>query len=685
MRSEHRFPGVIDRHPSAKKHFSAKRNSAFMFEKDLNPQQLEVVTAGDGPILVIAGAGSGKTRAITYRVAYLVALGIPAHRIFLATFTNKAAREMLHRAEILIQRDITKMYGGTFHHIGNVLLRRHASALGYGENFTILDKEDCRDLIDVIIKERDCHKDKRFPKGDVLSAMFSLAVNTCRNLEDIIQVRYPFSLLFMDDILEIERRYHEKKKAMNSMDYDDLLSNLVRLLQDEKLKAYYSEYFLHVLVDEYQDTNKIQADLVDILCSHHKNLMVVGDDSQSIYSFRGANFENIIEFPSRYPDTKIIKLEINYRSTPDILRLANAVIVHNKRQYRKKLLAVKNQGLKPNLVPLYDTNQEARFTVQRVLELSEKGFSLSDMAVLYRSHYHSMELQVELTRRGIPFEVRSGIRFFEQRHIKDVIAHLKICFNPYDELSWKRIMKLLPKVGISTAHKVWLELSKSGDPLSHLKSEGVSKIVPKGAREAWGDFAALIETISRSPVSDSPSDQINRILLHGYRDYLHATFSNAVSREEDVEQLSTFASRFSTLEEVLSELSLLTNIEPETAFAVRQAGERLILSTVHQAKGLEWPVVFVISLADGRFPAAQSLKEASGEEEERRLFYVAVTRAKDELYLCYPYFGTGFDNKSIFFKPSRFIQEIEEDCVEKWTFEGREMTSLYPFDPRKEG
>jgi DNA helicase-2/ATP-dependent DNA helicase PcrA len=655
-----------------------------VYERDLNPQQLEVVTAGSGPALVIAGAGSGKTRAVTYRVAYLIESGVPAQNIMLATFTNKAAREMLQRAELLVNVEIRKIYGGTFHHIANVILRRHAALIGYGENYTILDKEDSKDLLDSIVRElRIDTKDKRFPKGDVLSNMFSLAASTRRNVPDVLAARYPFFFLFADAILRIERQYAEKKKKMNCMDYDDLLLNLLVLLQNEEIRQVYTERFLHVLVDEYQDTNKIQADLVDLFASRHRNIMAVGDDSQSIYSFRGANFENILNFPDRYPDVRIIKLEINYRSTPELLRLANESILHNPRQYQKKLQPVKRDGAKPNLVPLADGNQQACFAAQRILELREEGYSLSDMAVLYRSHYHSMELQMELTRRGIPYEIRSGIRFFEQRHIKDVVAHLKICLNPFDELAWTRVMKLLPKVGNVSAHKVWLEISTLPDPLSNLRSDTVKGAVPKGARQAWETLAGLIEAISKPPIADAPSEMIRRVLDGGYRDYLNAEFPNADSRAEDLEQLSTFCEKFDSLEQALSELSLLTNLAADTVTVGVEEDERLVLTTVHQAKGLEWPIVFIIDLAEGRFPSSQSLRETYGEEEERRLFYVAVTRAKDELFLCYPLIGSGGGREDRFFRPSRFLTEIGEDVFEKWVVEGSGTLAIYPYDPER--
>jgi len=420
------------------------------YQQELNPEQLEVVMSGNGPILVIAGAGSGKTRTITYRVARLIESGVHPSKILLVTFTNKAAKEMLHRVELLISVNIRKLWGGTFHHIANRTLRRQAHLLEYDNNFTILDQQDSKELLNTCITDLGFKtKERRFPQGDVLRDIISLSANTQNKVDAIVAERYPFFYELTDEIIKVALHYQKRKRKGSMMDFDDLLLNWLTLLSD------------HILVDEYQDTNRIQSDIVDLLSQEHKNTMVVGDDSQSIYSFRGANFANIIDFPQRYPNVRIYKLETNYRSVPEILNLANASIINNQNQFQKHLRAIRESGLQPIIVPFNDVMQQASFVAQRILELRDEGRSLNEMAVLYRAHYHSMELQMELTRRGIPFEVRSGLRFFEQAHIKDITGYLKVIVNPYDELAWKRIAKLLPKIGNATAHKIWNILSSS--------------------------------------------------------------------------------------------------------------------------------------------------------------------------------------------------------------------------------
>ncbi|MDD5382497.1 MAG: ATP-dependent helicase, partial [Candidatus Margulisbacteria bacterium] len=436
--------------------FDAGKNFRINYQEELTEEQLPVVTSPGGPMLVIAGAGSGKTRTVTYRVAYLVESGVPLDRILLVTFTNKAAREMLSRVELLLKKDVKGIWGGTFHHVGNILLRKHAELIGYNSNYTILDRADSKDLIDACIGEAKIDvKARRFPKGETLQSIFGLGTNTGRKLVDVIAYNYPQFEEQTEEIEGIAKLYQERKKKQNLMDFDDLLYYWWKLLsENSEVAEKYARKFLHVLVDEYQDTNLIQAKIIDILASCHRNLMVVGDDSQSIYSFRGAHFKNIMNFPKVYSDAKLYKLEINHRSTPEILGLANNSIANAKEKFNKELRANRQSGQKPIMVPLSTVYDQATFIAQRMLELREEGYSLNDMAVLYRSHYQSMEIQMELTKRGIPFEIRSGIRFFEEAHIKDVLAYLKVFHNPRDEIAWSRILKLLDKIGPRTAEKI---------------------------------------------------------------------------------------------------------------------------------------------------------------------------------------------------------------------------------------
>lgn len=629
------------------------------YDQALNEEQRRVVMEGDGPLLVIAGAGSGKTRALTYRVARLIETGVSPARIMLATFTNKAARSMLARVQSLVGDDLRPIWGGTFHHLANRTLRRHASRLGYEPGFTIADSEDARQLINACIAEAQAGRTgEKFPKGDVIREIVSLSVNTGRDMAEVILQRYPFFSHLSQEIGEVAARYARRKRKEHIMDFDDLLLNWRRLLSEQPdLSEQYAERFLHILVDEYQDTNRLQAEIIDLLAARHRNVMVVGDDSQSIYSFRGANFANIMRFPERYPDCRIFKLETNYRSTPEILHLANLSIVNNENQFAKTLRPIRRTGLKPIVVPLKSDVQQANFVAQRLLELVGEGIPLHELAVLYRAHYHSMNVQMELTRRGIPFEIRSGIRFFEQAHVKDVTAYLRVVVNPLDEPAWKRILGLYPKVGKATADKVWRYLSARENPLRAVEEAGFPALASKAAQPG---LAALQRTLLALFVSDrTPAAMIDVVLERGYQAFLEQQYTDMAARREDLEQLANFSGRFEGLEDFLAELSLLAQTTEEGESDRENGREgRVVLSTIHQAKGLEWSVVFLISCADGMIPLARCLKEPEGEEEERRLFYVASTRAKDQLYLSYPLLdyqrGSGYDVLA----PSRFISEI---------------------------
>jgi DNA helicase-2/ATP-dependent DNA helicase PcrA len=648
-----------------KKYHLHRASSAFKldYEKELNKEQHAVVMHSGGPMLVLAGAGTGKTRTATYRVARLMETGAGPEDILLLTFTNKAAKEMMRRVEGLIGRNIHGLSGGTFHHIGNMILRRHCLLIGFREGFSILDREDSKDLFDICLAEIK-RREAIIPKGAVLCEIYSLSQNREIPVEELIPLRFPHFSNVSEEIAQTIGRYEKKKRDLNLMDFDDLLTNWKRLLLEHgNIREYYSSKFLHVLVDEYQDTNTLQAEIVDLLADTNRNLMVVGDDAQSIYSFRGADFENILKFPERYPDVAIFNLTTNYRSTPEILHLANRSILHNVRQFHKELHAVKGPGDPPFLVSLRDIFQQADFVSQKILDMNADGRTLNEIVVLYRSHYQSMELQMELQRRDIPFEVRSGLKFFEQAHIKDILSFLRVVTNPYDELSWKRIVKLIPGIGNITAEKLWDALSKSESPLDAIRETG--RLVPKKATDGFSLFLDLL-TILRNGGQDNmplqPSAAIDRILRHGYEDYLYSHYPNAEERIEDIEQMTRFALKYTSLETFVSELSL-QSVSAGEAGEGDEERECVILSTVHQAKGLEWSTVFVIGLNDGRFPSQRSLK-TDDEEEERRLFYVAVTRAKDELYLCYPitseeWHGLGF------LRPSRFIRELPENVYEE--------------------
>jgi len=644
----------------------SKLKSAFTeminFAQDLNPQQLEVVKSGPGPLLVIAGAGSGKTRTLTYRVAYLIETGVDPRRILLLTFTNKAAHEMVSRVESIVPAETKKIWGGTFHHIANRILRAHISRLGFDPGYTILDQKDAQDLLETCLQELGhTKKEGVMPRGAALLNMISLSINKRMALADILEQRYPF---FLDDIDEIEKTknlYLEKKKRRNLLDFDDLLWFWLRLMeQDPDLHQYYADRFQYILVDEYQDTNRLQADIIDTLAQKHRNIMVVGDDSQSIYSFRGADFSNIMDFPEKYPDARICKLEYNYRSSPHILDFANEVITFNERQFRKTLKPVKEKGVHPYLIAPQNVFQQSVFIANQVQECVYNGIPAEEIAVLYRAHYHSMELQMELTRRNIPFEVRSGIRFFEQAHVKDIISYLKILLNPLDETAWKRLMLMLPGIGIKTAQKLFAHISAADNPVKAFTDDSVLTRVPKAARDHWQNlqrtFAGLLDMGTEIP----PANLIKCAFENGYLDYLRAKYPDAMGRSEDIEQFIAFAWKFENLPDLLSELALITS--SETDDTETDTDRKIKLTTIHQAKGLEWQVVFMICLVESRFPNAQNLRDMEEEEEERRLFYVAATRAKDHLFLCVPRYikdSSGYANMA---KPSRFLQQVPEDC-----------------------
>ena len=653
------------------------------FRSELNDEQFAVATATPGAALVIAGAGSGKTRAITYRVAYLIEQGIAPARIMLATFTNRAAREMLRRVEALTgggDNISRRVWGGTFHRIGNLILRRHAASIGFESNYTILDSEDARDLVATCVDEAGVDtRARRFPKAEILLDIISFATNTDRPIGEVIARRYPQFELLSSQIERIDRIYHERKRERNLMDYDDLLLNWKRLLMERpEVANLYAEQFEHILVDEFQDTNKLQSEIVDLLAVRHRNVTVVGDDAQAIFAWRGAEWTNIYEFPKRYPEARTFRLEINYRSTPEILSVANASILSNRKQFPKTLRAARaSMNLSPALVPCRDAEQQATFIAARILELRDEGAPLEETAVLYRSHYHSLELQLELTRRGIPYRIRSGVRFFEQAHVKDVISYLRIIANARDELAWKRVLRLVPQVGQATANRIWESIRAADDPLALVRRGEADQIVVARRGTGWASFRELLENLAKDENRNSPARQIEIILASGYEDYLTNNYENAEARLEDLRGLARYSARYSSTEEFLAELALLAteNFNEPRAVAgedVVMGGEEdelLTLTSVHQAKGLEWKVVFIIWAADGKFPSPRSLRDAEGEEEERRLWYVALTRARDQLYITYPLMVSDYTRQTVLQRPSRFITETPPALYDVWQLE----------------
>jgi len=631
------------------------------YEDELNAAQLDVVLHPGGPMLALAGAGTGKTRTLVYRVCRLIEDGVPPDRILLLTFTNKAAREMLDRVGQLVERGAARVMGGTFHSVGHRLLRRYAERLGYSPRFSILDREDAADLMGSALADAERELPKwRSPRPRLLVDLYSFVVNTGRDLEQVLLARAPQYLAQADSVAAVFRRYLERKRDADLMDFDDLLLNWLLLLKRfPEARRELAQRFLHLLVDEYQDTNRLQADIVDAMLGPGRNLMVVGDDAQSIYAFRGADFDNILGFPDRYPDCTVFKLETNYRSLPPILDLANASICHNQHQFEKHLAPVRSGGEPPWRVATATPELQASWVADQLLALREEGFDLEQMAVLYRNHAHSLELQVELTRRNIPFRVRSGLRFFEQRHVKDVLAHLRFIDNPRDEVAFTRAIKLRPGFGPRLASRIWGRISGRAplDALLALDPRGAS--LPRAAASSLADFQKLLATLGAPRTRETPGEAVRSVVDGFYREWARDNLDSSGARLDDLEQLALFADGYPDVTAFLAEITLLNELSGEDMTG-GPPDEMVTLSTAHQAKGLEWRVVFVIWLSEGRFPTVR----AEDEEEERRLFYVSVTRARDRLFLVHPEVARDRYRVDVLLDPSRFLSELPASIAE---------------------
>jgi DNA helicase-2/ATP-dependent DNA helicase PcrA len=648
------------------------------YKAQLNEQQYEAVTSAPGQALVIAGAGSGKTRTLTYRVAWLLDNGIMPENILLLTFTNKAAREMIDRVQGLVPVETQRLWSGTFHSIGNRILRHHAEFVGFKKGYSIMDREDQKSLMDTVVATSGIDTTAyNFPKSGVLCEIFSLLINTLEGLHEVIADRFPYFVQVEDQIETIWGLYEQKKRDTNSMDFDDLLSQTVHLLEDnDDIRERFQRQFQFVLVDEFQDTNGLQCRMIDLLVGENGNLMVVGDDAQSIYSWRGADVQNILRFPEKHTRTHVHKIEVNYRSVPEVLNLANAAIAENRGQIRKSLQPARPPGgMLPALVPLDNPSAQAAFVAQRILELQDEGVDLREIAVLYRAHFHSMEIQMELTSRGIPFQITSGLRFFEQAHIKDIAAFMKLIVNRQDEVSFMRIARLINGIGTTSSARLWADWCRSGVhqaeivPRAALATALHSLKVPKKAAATWEQFAYTLEELVTEEGNPVPPRSMIQSIIEGvYSDYMKVKFENFEQRLQDLEQLSDFAENFRDPMEFLSQLALLSGVDTDNKPAENQDREAVTLTTIHQAKGLEWHSVFAVWLADGMFPHSRAIDDGGfgALEEERRLFYVAITRAKDELYLTYPLIWHQARDGDIMQKPSRFIAELPKELYELW-------------------
>lgn len=633
----------------------------FRYRDELNEQQIEAATTLDGPVLVIAGAGSGKTRTLVYRLAYMADAGISPKNVLLLTFTRRSAEEMLKRAESLVGPSHGRAEGGTFHSVAAGILRKYATAINFPANFTILDTGDSEELIGR------CRgglgfdfKDKRFPRKSTIHNLISKSLNKQTPLEMVVYDDYPHFADFIEIMEKIRGEYQRIKEERRLMDYDDLLLKLIELLRSsDKIRDRLRDQYRYLMVDEYQDTNALQAEIVELLAGEKGNVMVVGDDSQSIYAFRGADFRNILEFPKKFPGCRVIKLEQNYRSSQQILNIANSTIDRAVEKYTKVLTAVRGSGPMPVLIAAEDEERQSRFVAQKLLEHREDGIDLNQMAVLVRSSRLSGGLELELARRNIPYEKRGGLRFFESAHIKDLVAHLKLLGNPHDELSWLRTLRLVAGIGAVTAESILQRLVGSPDPVAELLT------MQKPETTAFMRYKRLMNDLWRAREKTAPADLL-AMASEYYDPILADRFDDSPQRKRDIQHLLGISGRYRSLDSFVTDLA----IEPQERFAetgeeIDPDNEKLTISTIHSAKGLEWRVVFLIWALEGRFPSSFSVMKDEQLEEERRLFYVTVTRAKEYLYLLYPV--NIFDRRSrVMCQPSRFVDELDTNSIEQW-------------------
>lgn len=636
------------------------------YKNILTPAQYEAVITTEQPILVIAGAGTGKTQTLVYRVARLVESGVNPSSILLLTFTRKAAQEMLRRAAMLIDSRCEKVAGGTFHSFANLILRKFSSKIGYPSNFTILDQSDSEDVINLIRTNLgyDNYK-KRFPQKQTLYDIFSLAVNKVTTIDEIVKSQYPQFLEFIYEIKNLYYEYQKFKQKNFMLDYDDLLLKLKELLErDEEFRRYMNKTFKYVMVDEYQDTNKLQAEIIKLLSGTTRNIMVVGDDSQSIYSFRGANFKNIIDFPKAFPDAKIVLIEENYRSTQAILNFTNQIIASMKEKYPKVLYTKNEFGELPYIIAAQNTNLESKFVVDKILELREEGIPLQDIAVLFRSGYMSYDLEIELNKANIPYRKFGGIKFIETAHIKDLISYLRILNNPKDNLSWFRVLQLISGIGPRKARAIIEEIEKEVS----LNRFSFNKLL--NTKYFSNGLVNLFKVLNECNHKNLTPSEILGILIPYYETILREKYNDYPKRLKDLEIFQAISANYRTLNAFLDDLAL----EPPTQSVIDlenpgSEDEFLTLSTIHSAKGLEWHSIFVIGVIEGFFPSSHSVESLEELEEERRLLYVACTRAKRNLFISYPLTIFTRTEGLTYAKKSRFIASIEKEYYQEYIVE----------------
>jgi DNA helicase-2/ATP-dependent DNA helicase PcrA len=600
------------------------------YKKVLNPAQWEAVMTLEGPVLVIAGAGSGKTRTLVYRVARLMETGVPPENVLLLTFTRKAAGEMLERAARLADERCRHVPGGTFHSLAYRVLRENANLLNYKSTFSILDRSDMEEVIQSLVRDMQIDRGSiRFPKRATLASVISKSVNLELGVEDLIKEEYSQFLEYMPEMKRLAHLYGSYKKENQLMDYDDLILLFRKILsQNEALRDRLSQQYRYIMVDEYQDTNGIQADIVKWLAHRHHNIMVVGDDSQSIYSFRGANYKNMFDFPKMFPETKTIKLEENYRSTQPILTFTNALMDQAEEKYTKCLFTKRADGELPRVVDTMTEPEQAMFICRSIKEQMDRGRSINDVAVLFRAAYHSFELEVELARQGITFVKYGGFKFMESAHIKDLLSHLRVVANKDDTISWGRILRLVKNIGPGKSQAI-TEWMKSNNCQPWQVDQWPE------ARKGDNGLKALTNLMhDLSAPNMGPGKSVERAIEY-YEPILRERFDDFPRRRKDLDQMISMARRYRRLGPFLDDLVM----EPPNSTADLDTGtgkDRLILSTVHSAKGLEWSIVYVIWVMEGYFPSSKAYSTLEDMEEERRMMYVAATRAKDLLFFCYP-------------------------------------------------
>ncbi len=633
------------------------------FSRLLNPEQCDAATAGDGPLLVLAAAGTGKTRTLVHRVAFLIERGVPAERILLLTFTNRAAREMRERAEKVVGPEVSNIWSGTFHSICARILRRYSTFLGYAPGFQIIDADDQKKLVGEIIKAS-VKDPKDFPKKEIVLKMISESVNERKPIGYIAARWQTKAAGFTpEEIAAVAEKYALKKRELNAMDFDDLLVNGLELLKSqERIREALQDQFLYVLVDEYQDTNGLQADFTDILAGRHRNIMAVGDDFQCIYTWRGAQIENIMEFPKRWPGCRIVKLERNYRSLPGVLDVANAVMRDAPNQFEKTLRPARSGAGKPEVCRVYDGRSQAQEILKLANEAHALGYRWSDIAVLYRSHYQSIDIQMTLARMRVPFRITSGVGVFEQVHAKDVLAYLRLLLHPEDELSFLRLVSLLPGVGETTARKYWTKLGRRFDARHAEDRNALGSMLGKKAQTVWPTLAKCLSFTDEHLRDNEVGELVSDFVDFFYDDYARENWEgpDAEDRLADITELAAqIAGAENGLEGFLQDVALLTNLD---ARRNDPNVDKMTLSTIHQAKGMEWPVVFVPWCCEGMFPSSHAVEEGR-DDEERRLFYVVVTRAKDRLTLFTPEMRATPEGGAYPIAQSPYIKEIPPELV----------------------